>query len=89
MSQKPRTPDQRTVTIGTKSAPAMWAEIFAREQGNTETDLRAAGFLPIAEIAEGLGMSRTGATTWCEVRKYEKREGRLNSGRRVIYYRPV
>lgn len=76
------------VVIGKKPESALWADVFKRELPATDRELREQGFLPIGEIAERLGMSRPGATTWCEKRKFEKRTGRVPRGRNCIYFRP-
>lgn len=78
------------VTIGKKPASALWADVFKRERLATADELRAQGFLPLGEIAEGLGMSKPGTEAWLAKRKFERREGRLNNqtGQRGFFYRP-
>lgn len=77
------------VTIGKKPMSALWAEVFEQERLPSENELRADGWLPLADIADQLGMSKAGTESWCERRKFEKRLGKLKAtGQRGAFYRP-
>lgn len=88
MSTKPRTPDQKTVIVGTKPAAALWAEFVRDAKTPSEAELREQGFLPSYEVAEMIGMSRQHAVAFCRKQGLEEKSGRIASGQTTIFFRP-
>ena len=88
---KPRNPDQKTVTIGTKPASALWAEFIAEAKESAEVPSYEEGWRTPHQIAQECGLHRVTIDaklrTLTELGKMERRAGRVNN-RRAYYYRP-
>jgi hypothetical protein len=90
---RPKKPDQKTVTIGDKSFDAMWADFLTRNSCPSEVLRAEDGWRTTAEIAVQMGVTKTTAEYHLQNAltngSMERRVGRSENHKRAYFWRPA